>query len=179
MKKNLYGLPVFLIFVTVLSVSAFTYTKAEGVLLEVCVKKSGLIYVIGEDFRRSECKKNDALLSWNTSGIQGSKGDTGPQGIKGDKGDVGPQGEKAAQGAGNIAFCSIYNDCASVLKTDGTIWDFNGNDVWAETPNFPKTVPVPVSNIVHWERYSFLDVDGNVWRWGNNRWNNIGHPNSY
>ncbi len=174
----------------IVSLSAWSYTKAEGVTLEVCVKKSGLIYVIGEDFRRSECKKNDSLLSWNTAGIQGPrgetglqgpKGDTGPQGEVGDNGPMGqqgPKGDKATHGAGNIAFCESYSrNCQIVLKTDGTIWEFNGYNVWIPTPNYPQNVPVGVSQIASWDRFSFLDVNGDVWRWDNNRWDNQGHPN--
>lgn len=175
---------------SIVSLGAWVYTKAEGLTLEVCVKKSGLIYVIGEEFKRSECKKNDSLLSWNTAGIQGPKGDkgdtgiTGPQGTQGVAGDTGPmgpqglKGDKATHGAGNIAFCASYgSNCQIVLKTDGTVWEFNGYNVWIPSPSYPLSVPVDVSQIVSWERISFLDVNGDVWRWDNNHWNNQGHPN--
>jgi len=80
----------------------WTYSRATGSQITVCVKKSGLIYVIGEDFKRTDCKKSDSLLSWNSEGVQGPKGDKGdqgdigpigPQGPKGDKGDVGDPGQ--------------------------------------------------------------------------------------
>jgi len=51
--------------------------------VSVCVKKSGLVYVIGKEFRKQDCKKNDSLLIWNIQGPQGQKGD------KWDTGDVG------------------------------------------------------------------------------------------
>jgi hypothetical protein len=189
---------------SIVSLSAWTYTKAEGTTLEVCVKKSGLIYVIGEEFRRSECKKNDSLLSWNTAGIQGLKGDTGLQGPKGDVGATGPKGDtgatgaqgtqgitgsigpmglqgakgdSASNGAGNIAFCSnTFLNCQVILKTDGTIWEFT-DPTWIPTPNVPKTIPVAVSDVVLWDRFMVLDKNGDVWRWSNNHWNNVGHPN--
>ena len=65
------------------SLGAWTYIKAEGQQITVCAKKSGLVYVIGEDFRRVDCKKNDTLLSWNITGPQGPKGDTGERGFVG------------------------------------------------------------------------------------------------
>lgn len=203
MKINtaLYKVSSLVIFGLVISAGTLAYTKAEGNQITVCVKKSGFVYVIGQEFKRDECNKNDSLLSWNTTGIQGPKGDTGetgpvgPQGVKGDTGiagqqgaigSVGPQGLKGDKGdsvmhgAGNIAFCESYSRaCQIVLKTDGTIWEFTG--IWIPSPNFPQSVPVAVSQIVSWDRFSFLDINGDVWRWESgltpNRWINQGHPN--
>lgn len=87
--------------IAILFLGAWTYTRAVGSQITVCVKKSGLVYVIGQEFKRADCKKGDSLLSWNSEGIQGPKGEKGeqgevgpmgPQGPKGDKGDVGEQG---------------------------------------------------------------------------------------
>ena len=72
---------VLILSVAIIFAGVWTYTKAEGGEISVCVKKSGLVYVIGSSFRKQDCKKNDSLLSWNVAG---------PQGPKGDKGDPGP-----------------------------------------------------------------------------------------
>jgi len=48
------------------------------------------MYVIGEGFRSTTCRRGETLLSWN---IQGEKGDTGEQGEQGEKGDDGEDGK--------------------------------------------------------------------------------------
>src|SRR3989344_4512667 len=103
MNKYIIGIVSFA--VIGLTVGLWSYSQAsEGGTISICVKKSGLVYVIGAGFRREDCKKNESLLTWNTQGIQGPKGDTGiagpqgPQGEKGDKGDPGEQGSKGNQG---------------------------------------------------------------------------------
>lgn len=167
----------------------WTFIKAEGEQISVCVKKSGLVYVIGEDFRRADCKNNDSPLTWNITGPQGPKGDkgdtgeqgpiglTGPQGIQGEKGDIGligQQGEPglpAQHGAGNIAF-TIQAD--EVLRTDGTVWLYSNGSWIRDLDTSP--VPIPVSNIVHFMGRDFLDNNGNVWRRGVRTWDNVGHP---
>jgi len=68
----------------------WAYTKANGEEVTVCVGRNGLMHVIGEGFRRTECRRGETLLSWNT---QGEKGDTGEQGEQGEKGDKGDDGE--------------------------------------------------------------------------------------
>ncbi|OGI60912.1 hypothetical protein A2641_00795 [Candidatus Nomurabacteria bacterium RIFCSPHIGHO2_01_FULL_37_25] len=103
------------IFSLALVLGIWSYSQATGNEITICAKKSGLVYVIGDGFRRADCKKNDQLLTWNVVGIKGDKGDkgdtgdvgprgpigeTGPQGLKGDKGDsgnleeLGPQAKK-------------------------------------------------------------------------------------
>ena len=50
----------------------------------------------------SDCKTNEAAISWNEKGVPGAVGATGPagsSGAKGDTGPVGPQGSKGEQGA--------------------------------------------------------------------------------
>jgi len=70
----------------------WAYTKANGEEITACIGKNGLMHIIGEGFRRTECKDNETLLSWNT---QGEKGDTGEQGEQGEKGDDGQDGSDA------------------------------------------------------------------------------------
>lgn len=180
--------------IVALFLGIWTYTRAVGSQITVCVKKSGLVYVIGQDFKRYDCKKNDSLLSWNSEGIQGPRGDTGeqgpigltgPRGESGPKGDVGPtgpqgvkgdKGDSAQKGAGDIAFCDEDTFCRIVLKKDGTVWFFNPNTgIWEPRGN-PDTAPIPVENIVTWSRLHLLDTNGNVWRWNYSGWTNEGHP---
>lgn len=70
----------------------WVYTKANGEEITVCVRRNGLMYVVGEGFRRGECRRSETLLSWDKQGT------SGPQGEKGDKGDVGEQGEDGQDG---------------------------------------------------------------------------------
>lgn len=107
----------------------WTYIKAEGEQISVCVKKSGLVYVIGEDFKQADCKNNDSSLTWNITGPQGLKGDkgdtgerglvglTGPQGIQGEPGPKGDMGEQGLQGEQGPTGSSLH------------LYDANGQDL--------------------------------------------------
>jgi|GEM_PF-2064743 len=96
---------------------AYAVSKAyaeDSDTLTLCVKNSGVVFVVGEGFKKTECKNNDKLITLNLSGSQGPQGPqgdqgpiglTGPQGEKGDKGDAGDQGPVGFQGAdGKSAF---------------------------------------------------------------------------
>jgi hypothetical protein len=111
--------------------------------------------------------KGDTGLN-GEDGDQGIPGEPGPQGPKGDKGD------SAVNGAGSIAFLT---DGPYVLKTDGTIWQYgvftNG---WNTQVGVPTSVPIPVTDIISWKRYSFIDKDGNFWQYQGNDWLNRGQP---
>ena len=75
--------------------------KAEGEMITICVKRNGTVYVIGEGFRRADCRSNDQLLSWNVGGVsgpQGPAGEQGPAGNDGAPGAPGPQGEQGIPG---------------------------------------------------------------------------------
>jgi hypothetical protein len=72
--------------VIVSTLGFYTYSMAIDNQISVCVKKDGTVHVIGQDFKRDDCKKNEVFLSWNT---QGPKGDQGIPGIQGPKGDSG------------------------------------------------------------------------------------------
>ncbi len=74
---------------------------ADTHAITVCVRNSGAMYFIGEGFRRTDCRAQDKLLSWNIQGIPGTQGTQGADGAigpKGDTGAVGPQGGAGAQG---------------------------------------------------------------------------------
>jgi Collagen triple helix repeat (20 copies) len=86
--------------------SAWIY--AEGGEIRACANEKGVIYIVGSGFSKSECGRNERLLSWNITGpqgLRGEKGDPGEQGPKGEKGekgdqgDGGPRGEAGLQGA--------------------------------------------------------------------------------
>lgn len=58
--------------------------------ITVCVKRTGLVYMIGEGFRRSDCTRSEKLVTWNSQGPKGDKGDKGDPGEEGPPGDPGP-----------------------------------------------------------------------------------------
>ena len=62
------------------------YTNALGEQITLCVKKSGFVYVIGQDFKQEECETDDFLLSWGAPGPQGPEGEIGLQGPMGPPG---------------------------------------------------------------------------------------------
>ena len=117
---NLYKSFISILTVVIVILGIWTYTKAEGGQITVCVKNSGLIYVIGHDFKRMDCKKNDSLLSWNSTGQIGPRGEIGPvgpegprgtdgiDGIQGSIGLTGPQGLKGDTGNNGIDGVSGY-----------------------------------------------------------------------
>lgn len=179
------------------------YSQAYGNTIEVCVKNNGAVFMIGYGFKKTDCLKNEKLVSWNITGPQGPKGEKGPIGPigpKGDKGDVGeqgpigqtgPQGEKgdigesAKPGAGNIAF--IFGIGNYLLKTDGTVWVAGSNPgnnppyTLIDGNNYSGItgVPIPVIDIVSWGYSSLLDKDGNYWLnskayGGPDIWSNLG-----
>lgn len=85
---NKYNIVVPFALILVVSVfGAWGYASAVGDQITICAKKSGLVYVIGEDFKRKDCKATDQLLSFNVSGPKGDKGDVGPRGPAGESGE--------------------------------------------------------------------------------------------
>jgi len=91
-KKSILILSVGIIIGSVI-VGTVSITKASSnAELTVCVSKDGVMHMIGDSFKRSDCKKNEQIISFNTQGPKGDKGDVGPRGLKGEKGVVGPQG---------------------------------------------------------------------------------------
>ena len=195
-KKVILFLGIVFVFV----VGLWGYSKAVGNEITVCVTKAGTVHIIGSDFERAECKKNETLLTWNIvgpKGDKGDKGDTGLQGEQGQKGDQGIQGESGPQGlkgdkgepglaaqygAGNIAF--IFED--HLLKTDGTVWVAGANP--GNIPPYTRidginysgvtNVPIPISDIIDWQYNRLIDKNGNYWFIGigsiQNGWHNFG-----
>lgn len=58
-------------------------TVASGPEMTVCVTKGGIMHLIGDDFKRSDCKKNEKLLTFNAVGQPGPQGAEGVAGKDG------------------------------------------------------------------------------------------------
>jgi hypothetical protein len=82
-----------------LSLLASTVAGADGPTITACVKKDGAMYLVGESFRRDDCRGTDKLISWNVAGPQGLQGVAGVAGPAGPQGLIGPQGPAGAPGA--------------------------------------------------------------------------------
>jgi len=83
----------------VISGSFWVYSFAEGGAITVCVKKDGTVKVVGESFKRIDCKSGEQLLTWNIAGLQGPKGDKGDQGDQGEEGVPGVNGVDGHDGS--------------------------------------------------------------------------------
>ncbi len=60
----------------------------QAIELDACIKRSGRVYIIGEEYRRQECRLNDVVTTLSTEEIAGPQGPSGPEGPKGDTGSV-------------------------------------------------------------------------------------------
>lgn len=65
----------------------------------MCVRRTGLVYIVGEGFRREDCRGRDQLITWSTQGTPGPQGEPGQQGPQGPAGPQGPQGPAGTGGA--------------------------------------------------------------------------------
>ena len=70
---------IMVVLVLGLIIGLWTYGNANNDAGEItaCANRSGLIRLIGDGFRRDECRRNETAVSWNTEGEQGEKGDKG------------------------------------------------------------------------------------------------------
>ena len=57
-----------------LAVVGIATTRAAGSEVMLCVKRIGLVYMVGEGFRRADCHPGDTLVSLNTAGAPGPQG---------------------------------------------------------------------------------------------------------
>jgi hypothetical protein len=97
-KKSILMLSVGIIIGSVV-VGTISITKASSnAELTVCVTKDGTMHLVGDSFKRSDCKKNEQLISFNTQGPKGDKGDTGARGPRGETGATGAQGIQGITG---------------------------------------------------------------------------------
>ncbi|HRH31389.1 MAG TPA: hypothetical protein PK950_01865 [Candidatus Paceibacterota bacterium] len=63
--------------------------------LQICVRTSGVAFVVGYGFKKADCRRNDKLVTIIKNGAVGAQG---PVGNKGPTGDKGPVGDKGLQG---------------------------------------------------------------------------------
>ena len=90
---------VFVAGVVAFSLVSLTLAQAASSTITVCVKKEGTMYMVGDGFKRTECKDNDQLFGWNVTGPQGPQGLPGVPGAIGPVGPQGPMGLTGADGA--------------------------------------------------------------------------------
>src|SRR3989344_3942191 len=174
MKKILnYKWTAVIIFIFVATAGVWSYVKANGNEISICVEKNGFVYVIGEGFKEQKCKNNDTLLTFNVQGPPGPQGEVGPQGPEGPTGPQGLPGKNGISGAGNIAF--IYQNF--ILTIDGRVWFWkSSSNQWVVESQFQPDPPVSTSNIAQWNLSSFLDTSGHFWLLVNNIWTDTGSP---
>lgn len=98
----------------------WTVARAAGSTISVCVRNSGAVYVIGEGFRREDCRSRDQLLTWNIQGPAGPQGPAGADGAQGPQGEPGPQGPQGEQGpqgpAGSAGRLTMYRVTSPIVS---------------------------------------------------------------
>ena len=109
-KKQLAG---FLVGIMALAGVVFVTNSAFAAdPIQICIKKNGTVYVIGPNYKLTDCKSNgpkpdDKLVVIDPNGQPGPQGPVGnagpdgaagPQGPQGPTGEVGPQGPVGEQG---------------------------------------------------------------------------------
>lgn len=72
--KILISIELFVVITLIGSIWLWSYAKANGEEIRVCVHKSGLMFIIGEGFQRTGCMRNEKLLSWSMRGPPGPPG---------------------------------------------------------------------------------------------------------
>ncbi len=127
--------------VAVFSLISWTLAQAAGETITVCVKKGGTMYMVGEGFKRADCKDNDQLLSWNVTGPQGiqglqgvpgaigpagPQGPTGITGASGAQGPTGPQGPQGLQGPAGTSTGSLINKSRVYQKSASGTFNSRG-----------------------------------------------------
>ncbi len=107
---------VLAIVTAVLSLSAWSFSHAAGTEISMCVKQSGVSYIIGTGFAKQACSSNEQLVTFNIEGPQG------PQGIQGPIGPQGPEGSGAKlydandQVIGYITSTAPFPDSFEILE---------------------------------------------------------------
>src|SRR4051812_42653929 len=96
-------LSIAVVFLGVLGMAASQANAATPQSLTLCVKTGGVVFVVGEGFKKTDCKKNDQLISFSLSetgdkGPTGDQGAVGPTGAAGAVGSIGPIGDKGPTG---------------------------------------------------------------------------------
>jgi hypothetical protein len=127
-------------FVLVIGLYGVASSRAAGREITICVKRSGLVYVIGDGFRRSECRGTDQLISWSAESVPGPQGPAGAHGVDGTNGApgadgaAGPQGPQGPQGAQGVP------GTASITVADGSAV-FSQYLIGSETKTWTWVIP--------------------------------------
>ena len=153
MKRIVASLPALTTAVAILLAMSPSYGQ-NTVILGCVNKSSGEIKIVST---AGQCKSNEALISWNQSGIQGPAGPAGPQGPQGTAGvPLGVCSDSATKTyilfpfltnqAGFDTGLSIANttsDPFGTTKTPGTctLDFFGGTTAAPTTPPAPVTTP--------------------------------------
>ena len=137
-------------------VGTISITKASSnAELTVCVTKDGTMHLVGNSFKRSDCKKNEQLISFNAQGPKGDKGDTGATGAQGIQGIAGPMGPQGPQGIPGITTSNPVSstststttpteDIGGIIDTITPIPDDGTTSTSTIVENPPVVVPVVV-----------------------------------
>lgn len=118
--RHKLALGSFLVVVLVAGLFSWTLASTNGPMITACVKNDGILYVVGEGFKRADCKNNDQLLSWNIGGPRG------PQGVPG---VAGPQGLQGVQGPAGTTTGSLINKSRVYQRVAVREHDSRGNYV--------------------------------------------------
>lgn len=165
--------------VVALSLFASTVVRAEGPTITVCVKNNGAMFLIGESFRKADCRSNEQLLSWNIAGPQGPQGvpgvagqagpqgetgPLGPAGVQGPPGPTGPQGP-AGTSAGSIGKSRVYQKFAGGTFDRAGIFSLvlacdAQNDILLTSDYFlAYSATFIIDNVEHVERFEASAID--------------------
>src|SRR3989344_6018083 len=88
--KKLKTLAVIGVVLLAVSLLVWQARAAEDESLTLCFRRNGLVFAVGDGFRRADCRHNERLVTLNLGG--GLPGPEGPVGDKGPTGDQGPIG---------------------------------------------------------------------------------------
>ena len=128
------------------SISYMQAASSSGSNIQLCLKNSGAVFVVGQGFKKADCKNNDQLISINTNSLmswsdkdndedkdkdkdklkvwpQGATGATGPMGATGATGPAGTDGATGATGATGPAGTDGATGATGATGAIGPKWD--------------------------------------------------------
>ena len=112
-QLNAFQFTVIGILAIIAGFSLWSLVRADGTEISMCVKQSGVSYVIGTGFANQSCKSNEQLLTFNIQGPQG------PQGIQGPIGPQGPEGGSVKVYDANDVMIGYVTSSAGVFSGTG------------------------------------------------------------
>ncbi len=113
--------------------------------LELCIKRSGLVVVIGDGLLRNQCMRGDTLVTLKLSGAVGATGSQGPTGATGSQGatgETGPTGPTGPQGMNGYMLLAGAGNPDENGPTYSTAGSFTFHDTEAE-----RQVPIRAGTI--------------------------------